>query len=946
MTTKYFSTIRARAIALGAIALLFLAAVFLSLVLLQHETVAASAAAQKDSKIQFLIDDYEGAMAQVAASAGAAIYQDRQAYPEFRAQRADVLKAFSAVRILIHDRPVELRRLRALTSAVGRRLAALGGFIEFGRHHDANSTALFVAKQEKALPSEAEIRALQMTFERSSRDTLLARMTQQQNLQRSIVSFSMVATTVGVLLTLALCAAYGLGIVRRIELLARSARSYAMNGEFDELVGGADELTDLQDAYRNMAIAIRLHEGQLGQYRLLAEQLADIVLFVHTETGKILEANSAASAAYGCSESELLTMSVYNLLSDATCLDFGNRILAGNDDDVRFEGDHLRRNGDLFPVEMAAKKTETGQDIVVWVIRDITERRNTEDAVASALAKAKAASGRTQRIGRVGDYAVDLQTDERHWSDEVFRLLGRDPQDGIPQDSPPYKAFFSKNDLDDMDCTALKAITTGLSQGGDYKVLRSDGEECWVHQEVVAEFDEGGTPVRLLGTLHDISDRKRTEHLLHEQARIDGLTGLPNRNAASDALATAIATAQRTESPSAILFIDVDHFKSINDSLGHAAGDDLLREVSVRLRTCLRATDFVGRMGGDEFVAILNDIKDPGRVAIVAETIKASLARPTSLGPDIIVTASIGIALYPQDGTNVEELITNADTAMYHGKREGRATHRFFSIAMQTAAQNQLRLDTMLRTSIARNEFIISYQPIVSSRGEIVAAEALVRWPHGDGSILSPSEFMPYAEESGLIVPLGTWILRTACEENARWNAATNSALRINVNVSAKQVAEPSFVPMVLDAVVASKMSPRLLEIELTETAVAQSPERTSNVVRELRDAGIRVALDDFGTGYNSLVNLRYLHVDALKLEKCFVDEIVDNQVDRAIAAAVVSAARSLGATAVAEGVETPDQGVVLRQLGFDEFQGYHYGFPMSAEALQTLLTKSRPVAA
>ncbi|MFN2528912.1 MAG: EAL domain-containing protein [Candidatus Baltobacteraceae bacterium] len=736
---------------------------------------------------------------------------------------------------------------------------------------------------------------------------------------------------------------YFSSILRGLRL---SEESQVERGEVPQPTGAQHELACLQDTCLSMASDLRLHLDQLGQYRLLADRIADIVLFVQTVTGKILDSNSAACAAYGFSESELLSKSVYDLLSDDTCLEYGNRILSGNDHDVHFEGHHVRRDGTVFPVEMSAKQSETGNDMVIWVIRDITERRTTENAVAAALAAAKAANGRTQRIARVGDSSVNLMTNERQWSDEVFRLLGLDPADGIPKDSPPYKAFFSKSDLDHMDSVALMAISSGESHGGDYQVLRRDGTRLWVHQEIVAEYDADGTAVRLLGTLHDITDRKHTEHLLEEQARVDGLTGLPNRKAAADVLATCLATAQRAKSTAALLFIDIDRFKSINDSLGHSAGDDLLREVSARLRKCLRASDFAARMGGDEFVAILNEAKDPGRVAVVAETIKAALAQPFSLGRDVAITASIGIALFPQDGTTVEELITNADTAMYQAKREGRATHRFFSAEIHAAAQKQSRLAAAFKAAISRDEFTLAYHPIVSRAGKIIAAEALVRWPQADGSIMPPSEFIPYAEESGLIVPLGTWIMRTACERNAQWNAATNSALRVNVNVSAKQIADPSFSAMVLEALAASDLSPELLEIELTETALPLGYQQTVQAVRSLRNKGIRVALDDFGTGYNSFANLHSLHVDTLKLEKCFVDDIVDNAVDQAIASAIVSTASSLGGTSVAEGVENPEQGMILQELGFDEQQGYHYALPMSGDALQSLLAKNNAAAA
>ncbi|HVA27202.1 MAG TPA: EAL domain-containing protein [Candidatus Baltobacteraceae bacterium] len=570
------------------------------------------------------------------------------------------------------------------------------------------------------------------------------------------------------------------------------------------------------------------------------------------------------------------------------------------------------------------------------VIQDISERN-------ALLAQAKSigdAFARAQQIAKIGNASLDLITGEEHWSDEFFRLLGIVKSDGIPVGKEPFSGVFSGEDIERIRLAKIAAIEAGGAHGLDLQTISPDMAGTWLSLQMLVECDATGKSIMLLTTLHDIGDRKDTEARLQHQARVDALTGLPNRAASSEALKSMVSAAQRRQASAAVLVIDLDEFKGVNDSMGHSAGDELLIEISARLRKTLRMSDFVARIGGDEFVVILPDVRDSSRIATVAKSLCRAIANPVRLQrKDVFVTASIGIAVYPQDGADAETLVMNADTATYQSKRDGRARYRFFSTEMHDAANKRLLLDSALRRALDGDEFAVWYQPILSSRGDtIVATEALVRWPQGDGSMLEPSAFIPQAEETGLILSLGDWVLRTACERNVRWNAATGAALRVNVNVSARQIAEPTFVQTVLDALAASGMRADLLEIELTETAIARCPEETGRVVRELRAAGIRVALDDFGTGYNALVNLRTIRVDTLKLEKCFVDDIVDNEVDQAIARAVLVAGRSLGASVVAEGIENMAQRAVLRDLGYDEMQGYLFGRPMSGDALEALL--------
>ena len=428
-------------------------------------------------------------------------------------------------------------------------------------------------------------------------------------------------------------------------------------------------------------------------------------------------------------------------------------------------------------------------------------------------------------------------------------------------------------------------------------------------------------------------------------ARRDALTLLPNRKAGLEALSSTLAEAHRTGASAAVLLIDVSNFNVINTAFGQAAGDDVLKELARRLRASVDNADFVARSGGDEFMVIVSRAVELGRFARMPAKIREAIGKPFALRGDLVVTAEVGLAVYPDDGTTVDALLVKAHAALLRAKRERSSNDACLGPELRPSSAKQI--DDAMRLAIENGEFRVLYQPIISLKeGTVVAAEALVRWPQLDGSMLPPSQFIPRAEESGLIVPLGAWILRTACIRNVQLQVATGVELRMHVNVSAKQVAEESFVQTVFDALSASGLRADLLEIELTETAMNESPERSARIVRELRNAGIRVALDDFGTGYNSLVTLRSLEIDTLKLEKCFVDNIIESAVDQAIAFSVVSAAHSIGASTVAEGVETDEQRNLVHLLGFEEMQGYQFAKPMSGESLEALLmsTSRKPV--
>ena len=678
------------------------------------------------------------------------------------------------------------------------------------------------------------------------------------------------------------------------------------------------------------------------RYRKVFEDNPIPMLVADRSTLRYTDVNQAACAYYGYSREEFLKLGRADLYPRPTGLQRVAPKLSIQENGVTeaFDTTHLRADGTPVRVHVTIVAIPWGGAPSLLVMaQDMNER----EAILVKLEESNEALRQAQRIAHVGSWSRDLRTGERSWSQETFRILGLQPEDGIPAGNPPYRALFSDEDIASMELTECQAVEDRGTHGSDHRLARPDGTIAWIHQELVAEFDDDGSAIRLLGTLHDITAQKNSEARLEQQARVDALTGLPNRKATLEAIEAMVAAGKRRNQPVALMFIDLDEFKNVNDALGHTAGDDLLKEIAARMRASLRTTDFVGRMGGDEFVIILPDAQGPSQVALVASDMRANIARPVRLQRDVVANVSVGIAMYPQDGADAETLIMNADTAMYYAKREGRARHRFFSREMHAAAEEQLRLDTALRNAIAGNDFAVWYQPIVSTRDDaIVAVEALVRWPQPDGTILEPRDFLARVEANRLIVPLGKWVLGVACANNARWNAAADSMLRVHINVCSKEIEEPGFVKNVLNTLSGANLSPNLLELELTETAAANSPEVASRVAQELRAAGIRITLDDFGTGHNSLANLRSMRIDSLKLKKRFVDEIEHNVIDAAIAAALIGAVGLLGATAIAEGVETPEQSAFLQHLGFDVMQGHLFGAPMTGDAFERFLIQSR----
>ena len=442
-----------------------------------------------------------------------------------------------------------------------------------------------------------------------------------------------------------------------------------------------------------------------------------------------------------------------------------------------------------------------------------------------------------------------------------------------------------------------------------------------------------------------------------EQVRVlafyDNLTGLPNRMLYKERLTQALHRAARSRRHVAVCFLDLDHFSGINDTLGHDLGDQLIRDVAARLLICCRETDTVtrllgecgplevARLGGDEFTIVLPDLTDAHDVDRAALRILDCFREPFRLGTnEVYVSTSMGIAVYPEDGLTIEDLVKNADVAMYHAKESGRNTCRLYSPTMNSEAMGRMRLDQQLRRAVDTGQFAMVYQPIVNTRtGTVVGAEALVRWNHPDRGLLSPGEFIALTEESGLIVRLGEWILRTVCAQGKIWSDQGLGSLRLSVNLSGRQLQRPDIVDLIWEILKESKLSPRSLVLELTESVVMQPDSPVAASIRALAKLGVKFAIDDFGTGYSSLSYLKHFPVDALKIDQSFIKDVLTDPDDAAITSAVIALGKALGIAVVAEGVETEEQAVYLAQNGCDQIQGYFVGQPMPPEEFAASLS-------
>ena len=568
-----------------------------------------------------------------------------------------------------------------------------------------------------------------------------------------------------------------------------------------------------------------------------------------------------------------------------------------------------------------------------------------------ALARSEERLAEAQRLAQLGHWDWNLEGSEVHRSDELLRILGV-RRDQFP---PEYRALLPLLHAEDRDLLAA-ALSAALERAQPYslecRLLRADGSVGILHEQAVVTCDAAGKPVRIHGTTQDITERRRNEERLRTLALYDPLTGLPNREFFREQFGHSLAHAERIGRSLAVMMLDIDRFKRINETFGHGAGDQLLKEVGARLAQTLRDADYVtradfvpadqnlARLGGDEFTIMLASLARPEDVAKVARRILEMVACPIMLnGEETVVTASIGIAVYPADGADTDTLLKNADSAMYFAKEQGKNNYQFFSSTMNARSFQKLSLENGLRKALERDELRLHYQPKVDAlSGRISGVEALIRWQHPDLGMVAPNDFIPLAEETGLIVPIGEWVLHTACAQLARWHAAGHAGLTVAVNMASPNFAQQDFVETVAAIIRGAGVAPEAVEIEVTESVLMQDMKATIAKLTALKASGVRLSVDDFGTGYSSLAYLKKFPIDTLKIDRSFVRDVIGSREDSAITSAIIALGQSLGLEVVAEGVETEEQAAFLRHKGCHLMQGYLFGRPVPAAEISALL--------
>jgi diguanylate cyclase (GGDEF)-like protein/PAS domain S-box-containing protein len=566
------------------------------------------------------------------------------------------------------------------------------------------------------------------------------------------------------------------------------------------------------------------------------------------------------------------------------------------------------------------------------------ERKRNEDAL-------KLSQERFELVTRATSDAVwdwNLFSDEIWWNDGVCKLFGYSAEE-MGSDKTMWRERLHPDDRERVIRDITQHIDTGKANWADeYRFQRKDGSYSFVIDRGYVVYDENEMPVRMLGSMMDVTDRKVLEDQLTHQALHDPLTNIANRALFQNRVDHALAKLPRKKDQLAVLFLDLDNFKSINDSLGHAAGDKLLIAVAERLQDCLRTTDTAARLGGDEFAVLCESVTRIDEAVMIAERILSVFLQPFMIdGKETFVGTSIGIAASSEEASDSDALLRNADLAMYLAKNEGKGGYVVFEPKMREALMERIELEEDLRRGIDHHEFVVHYQPILElSSNDMLGMEALVRWIHPKYGLLSPLKFIPLAEETNLIVPLGAWVLREACRQVQEWREqfVSEKDFSVTVNISIRQFQQKELVDMVSRALLASGLPARCLILEITESFMMQDTEATIAKLQLLKDLGVRLAIDDFGTGYSSLSYLQRFPVDILKIDKSFVDKLGQGSEGNAVAKAIIMMGDSLNLKTIAEGIEHPEQIGELKSLGCGAGQGYHFAKPLNQEDMANFL--------
>jgi diguanylate cyclase (GGDEF)-like protein/PAS domain S-box-containing protein len=665
---------------------------------------------------------------------------------------------------------------------------------------------------------------------------------------------------------------------------------------------------------------------------------APMAIIARDKERRIRMWNPSAERMFGWTEEEVLntTTSIIPEHLWEAAAEVRRRAEAG-ETIVLEETQRRHRNGHLLDVSMSIAPiydADGRAEGTMVTIVDISRRKQAEQALRESEARLRLA----MEAAQMGMWYWECDTDAFQYSDGLGHLFGRKPDAPLVGYRDLQEALHA-DDRELFDASVRHAVRHGSDIQMDYRVVWPDGSVHWIANRAQVHRADDGRAVRMVGVAMDITDRKLAEQRIAHMAHHDALTGLPNRVLLRDRIQQAIAQAHRNSSQLAVLFIDLDRFKTINDSLGHQLGDRLLQSVASRILVCVREGDTVSRVGGDEFVIVIPEVAATSDASAVASKILEVLAASFHLhGNDLHVAASIGISLYPSDGGDAETLMRNADTAMYHAKDSGRANYQFFTQHMNVAAQQRLTLENSLRRALEHSEFEVYYQPIYNLSDLSVAGfEALVRWNPPDGGTILPSQFIGAAEESGLIVPIGEFVMREALQQACAWQTP-GRPLKIAVNVSAIQLSRANYVERLRRSIQETGIDPKLVELEVTEGVIVEGAGEARAAIDQLAALGVSIAIDDFGTGYSGLAYLKRLPIDTVKIDQSFVRDLTVDPDDKAIVTAIVAMARSLDVEVVAEGVETEEQLAELRRLGCHRAQGFLLSRPMNAAGVVKLL--------
>ncbi|MGA2372049.1 MAG: EAL domain-containing protein [Candidatus Korobacteraceae bacterium] len=562
-----------------------------------------------------------------------------------------------------------------------------------------------------------------------------------------------------------------------------------------------------------------------------------------------------------------------------------------------------------------------------------TIRRHSEALIAAneVLATSEGLRRRAQKIAHLGAWNCNLTENRVTCSEEVCDIFNITPAEG----DGTLDALLSRIHPEDRERVLdgiSKSAADKASAGINCRILRPDGTVAFIYIQVDAAHERNGDPLNVFGTMQDITESKNTAQVRY-LAYYDALTGLPNRALLQDRITQVLAIARRHREKAALLFLDLDRFKTINDSLGHSIGDLVLKEVARQLNSCAREEDTVARLGGDEFVVLMTSLTDIADVAVAANRITEALRVESSVQGHLVrISCSLGISIFPDHGTDSETLLKSADAAMYCAKEAGRDNFQFFTQDMNVQAVERLALESGLRLALEKKELFLVYEPQVDlATGNIIGGEALLRWRHPELCLILPNKFIPIAENSGLIISIGQWVLRTACAQARQWQDEGLLPLPVAVNVSAVQFRQRDFSELVARVLRETGLAPQYLELELTESVLLSNVNATLSVLQELKEMGVKLSIDDFGTGYSSLSYLRQLPVHKLKIDQSFVQNMTVNAPDAAVVAAIISMARSLHLKVIAEGVEREEQMLFLRANNCDEVQGYYFSPPLAA---------------